>query len=44
MSTPKHISGEKLLNIPQAGFSDDKLLLGVENRNHVLVDVGCKIA
>ena len=36
------------MNMPQAGLSDKKLLLGVENRNHVwrdlsrLVDVGCK--
>ena len=38
------------MNMPQSGLLDKKLLLGVENRNHVLsdlsrlVDVGCKIA
>ena len=36
--------------MPQAGLCDNKLLLGVENRNHVLSDlsrlvgVGCKMA
>ena len=48
--TLKHFPGKELLNMPQAGLYDMKLLLGVENRNHVLSDlsrlvgVGCKIA